>query len=71
MNLHLHLIPELVNDVLKVIKELANEGMTMVIVTHAMRFAKEVSNKVVFIHDGEIGEEGSPKNYLIILKLMN
>lgn len=53
--------PELVNDVLKVIKELANEGMTMVIVTHAMRFAKEVSNKVVFIHDGEIGEEGSPK----------
>ena len=53
--------PELVNDVLKVIKELANEGMTMVIVTHAMRFAKEVSNKVVFIHDGEIGEEGSPE----------
>ena len=52
--------PELVNDVLKVIKELANEGMTMVIVTHAMRFAK-VSNKVVFIHDGEIGEEGSPE----------
>ena len=51
--------PELVNDVLKVIKELANEGMTMVIVTHAMRFAKEVSNKVVFIHDGEIGEEVS------------
>ena len=43
----------------------------MVIVTHAMRFAKEVSNKVVFIHDGEIGEEGSLKNYLIILKLMN
>ena len=33
----------------------------MVIVTHAMRFAKEVSNKVVFIHDGEIGEEGSPE----------
>ncbi|WP_460905717.1 ATP-binding cassette domain-containing protein, partial [Staphylococcus aureus] len=42
--------PELVNDVLKVIKDLANEGMTMVIVTHEMRFAKEVSNNIVFIH---------------------
>ena len=53
--------PELVNDVLNVIKELANEGMTMVIVTHEMRFAKEVSNKIVFIHDGYIGEQGEPQ----------
>ncbi len=45
------------NDVLKVIKDLANEGMTMVIVTHEMRFAKEVSNNIVFIHEGMIGEQ--------------
>ncbi|PTI44313.1 amino acid ABC transporter ATP-binding protein [Staphylococcus xylosus] len=51
--------PELVNDVLRVIKDLANEGMTMIIVTHEMRFAKEVSNKIVFIHDGVIGESGA------------
>ena len=53
--------PELVNDVLLVIKDLANEGMTMIIVTHEMRFAKEVSNKIVFIHDGVIGESGAPE----------
>ncbi|MEY8601113.1 amino acid ABC transporter ATP-binding protein [Staphylococcus shinii] len=53
--------PELVNDVLRVIKDLANEGMTMIIVTHEMRFAKEVSNKIVFIHDGIIGESGAPE----------
>lgn len=53
--------PELVNDVLKVIKDLANEGMTMVIVTHEMRFAKEVSNNIVFIHEGMIGEQGTPE----------
>ncbi|MEB8127399.1 amino acid ABC transporter ATP-binding protein [Staphylococcus succinus] len=53
--------PELVNDVLRVIKDLANDGMTMIIVTHEMRFAKEVSNKIVFIHDGIIAEEGPPE----------
>ncbi|RIO08433.1 amino acid ABC transporter ATP-binding protein [Mammaliicoccus sciuri] len=53
--------PELVNDVLKVIKDLANEGMTMVIVTHEMRFAREVSDRMIFIHDGLIGEEGKPE----------
>ncbi|HAR3022692.1 TPA: amino acid ABC transporter ATP-binding protein [Staphylococcus aureus] len=53
--------PELVNDVLKVIKDLANEGMTMVIVTHEMRFAREVSNNIVFIHEGVIGEQGAPE----------
>ncbi|MGO1759011.1 MAG: amino acid ABC transporter ATP-binding protein, partial [Mammaliicoccus vitulinus] len=53
--------PELVNDVLKVIKDLANEGMTMVIVTHEMRFAREVSDRMIFINDGLIGEEGEPE----------
>ncbi|GGI40447.1 arginine ABC transporter ATP-binding protein [Mammaliicoccus stepanovicii] len=53
--------PELVNDVLQVIKELANEGMTMVIVTHEMRFAQEVSDRMIFINDGLIGEEGTPE----------
>lgn len=53
--------PELVNDVLKVIKDLANEGMTMVIVTHEMRFAREVSDRVIFINEGLIGEEGKPE----------
>lgn len=54
--------PELVNDVLAVIKELASEGMTMVIVTHEMRFAREVSNKTVFIHEGVIAEQGLPED---------
>ena len=53
--------PELVNDVLKVIKELADEGMTMVIVTHEMRFAK-VSNQIAFIHEGVIAEQGTPED---------
>ena len=49
--------PEVVGDVLKVI---AKDGMTMVIVTHEMNFAKEVSNKVVFMADGVVVESGSP-----------
>ena len=44
--------PEVVGDVLKVMRQLANEGMTMVIVTHEMNFAKEISDKVVFMADG-------------------
>lgn len=51
--------PELVVEVLNVIKELANEGMTMIIVTHEMGFAKEVSDKVVFLHQGMVAEEGT------------
>ncbi len=51
--------PELVGEVLQVMKALALEGMTMVIVTHEMRFAKEVSDKVVFLHEGKIAEMGS------------
>jgi cystine transport system ATP-binding protein len=53
--------PELVGEVLKVMKELAQEGMTMVVVTHEMQFAREVADKVVFIDQGQIVEEGSPE----------
>ena len=53
--------PELIGEVLNVIKELAKEGMTMVIVTHEMNFAKNISAKVIFMDDGEIIEEGNSK----------
>ena len=52
--------PEMVGEVLEVMKELAKAGMTMVCVTHEMGFAKEVANRVVFMADGRILEEGSP-----------
>jgi polar amino acid transport system ATP-binding protein len=52
--------PELINEVLDVIKSLAIDGMTMLIVTHEMRFAYEVSKKVIFMNDGVIGEQGTP-----------
>ncbi|MCG1133195.1 amino acid ABC transporter ATP-binding protein [Staphylococcus epidermidis] len=54
--------PEVVGDVLKVMRQLANEGMTMVIVTHEMNFAKEISDKVVFMDDGVVVESGTPQN---------
>jgi len=53
--------PEMVGEVLHVMKELARDGMTMVIVTHEMGFAREVANRVVFIDGGVIAEEGSPE----------
>ena len=53
--------PEVVYDVLKVMKDLAKEGMTMVVVTHEMGFAKDVSDKVIFMADGYVIEEGSPQ----------
>lgn len=53
--------PELVNEVLAVMRELADEGRTMLIVTHEMRFAREVSSKVVFLHQGQIEEIGTPE----------
>ncbi|ETJ36969.1 hypothetical protein Q604_UNBC08788G0002 [human gut metagenome] len=53
--------PELVGDVLAVMRDLANEGMTMIVVTHEMGFAKEVSDRVVFMADGYIVEEGTPE----------
>ncbi len=52
--------PELVNEVLAVMRELAEEGRTMLIVTHEMRFAREVSSQVVFLHQGVIEEMGTP-----------
>ncbi|MGC5327739.1 amino acid ABC transporter ATP-binding protein [Brevibacillus sp. SYSU BS000544] len=53
--------PEMVGEVLKVMKELAESGLTMLIVTHEMEFAKEVSDRVVFMDKGIIAEEGSPE----------
>ena len=53
--------PQLVGEVLEVIKKLAMEGLTMLIVTHEMAFARDVSNHIVFMHDGVILEEGSPQ----------
>jgi arginine/ornithine transport system ATP-binding protein len=53
--------PELVGEVLKVMHELAKEGRTMVVVTHEMAFARDVSNKVMFLHQGKIEEYGDPK----------
>lgn len=53
--------PEMVKEVLDVIKELAHEGMTMAIVTHEMGFAKEVADRVIFVDGGKIVEDGSPE----------
>ena len=55
--------PEMVGDVLNVMKELAEQGMTMIIVTHEMGFAREVATRVLFIDDGKIQEENSPKEF--------
>ncbi len=55
--------PEMVGEVLSVMKDLAKEGMTMVVVTHEMGFAKEVANRVIFIDDGVIVEENEPKEF--------
>lgn len=54
--------PEMVGEVLDVMKELAKEGMTMVVVTHEMGFAKEVANRVMFMDEGVIMEEGTPED---------
>jgi polar amino acid transport system ATP-binding protein len=54
--------PELVGEVLKTMKELAEEGMTMVVVTHEMGFAQEVADRVIYMHDGKIVEEGPPQD---------
>ena len=57
--------PELVGEVLQVMKQLANEGMTMVVVTHEMGFAREVADRVVFMGDGKILEEGQPNEFFV------
>jgi histidine transport system ATP-binding protein len=56
--------PELVGEVLKVIQALATEGRTMIIVTHEINFARHVSNRVVFLSEGKIEEEGPPDEVL-------
>ncbi len=56
--------PELVGEVLRVIRQLAEEGNTMLMVTHEMRFAREVASRVVFLHQGRIEEDGPPEQVL-------
>jgi arginine/ornithine transport system ATP-binding protein len=56
--------PELVGEVLRVMRSLAEEGRTMIVVTHEMAFARDVSNRVVFLHQGRIEEEGPPGEVL-------
>ena len=53
--------PELVGEVLRVIRDLADEGRTMIVVTHEMRFARDVSDTVIFLHEGRIEEQGTPE----------
>lgn len=60
--------PEMINEVLDVMKELANEGMTMVVVTHEMGFAREVGDRVVFVDGGIILEEGTPEEIFTAAK---
>lgn len=55
--------PEMVVEVLEVMKELAKDGMTMAVVTHEMGFAKEIANRVIFLEDGQIIEEKDPKTF--------
>ena len=52
--------PELVGEVLRVMRSLADEGRTMIVVTHEMGFARDVSNEVIFLHQGRIEEQGPP-----------
>lgn len=60
--------PELVGDVLEVMKELARRGMTMIVVTHEMGFARDVAERVVFMADGYIGEEETPEQIFTMPK---
>lgn len=55
--------PEMVGEVLEIMKELADDGMTMIIVTHEMGFAREAANRVMFFYDGVIAEENTPKEF--------
>ncbi|MCI9362588.1 MAG: amino acid ABC transporter ATP-binding protein, partial [Hungatella sp.] len=55
--------PELIGEVLEVMRELAQEGMTMLVVTHEMNFARNVSNKVIFMEQGVVVEEGTSKEF--------
>ena len=55
--------PEMINEVLEVMTDLAKEGMTMIVVTHEMGFAKRVSHRIIFMDEGQIIEEGSPESF--------
>jgi ABC-type polar amino acid transport system ATPase subunit len=55
--------PEMIGEVLDVMKELAREGMTMIVVSHEMGFAREVADRVVMIDDGQVIEEGTPEHF--------
>ena len=55
--------PEMVGEVLELMKQLARDGMTMVVVTHEMGFAKEVASRVIFMDEGQIKEQGTPKEF--------
>ena len=57
--------PEMVGEVLEVMKELARGGMTMVVVTHEMGFAREVGSRVIFMDEGRILEEGTPEEIFV------
>lgn len=57
--------PELVGEVLRVMRSVAEEGRTMVVVTHEMGFAREVSSQVIFLHKGQIEEQGRPDEVLL------
>ena len=56
--------PELVGEVLRTVRQLADEGMTMIIVTHELGFAFHVASRVLFLHDGSILEQGAPREIL-------
>jgi ABC-type polar amino acid transport system ATPase subunit len=55
--------PEMINEVLNVMKALAREGMTMIVVTHEMGFAREVAHRIFFMDYGKILEQGTPENF--------
>ena len=57
--------PEMVGEVLDVMKDLAKEGLAMIVVTHEMGFAKEVADKVIFMDEGVIVEQGTPEEVLV------
>ena len=60
--------PEMIKEVLDVMKTLANEGMTMVVVTHEMGFAREVGDRVLFVDEGKILEQGAPDDIFLHAK---
>ncbi len=60
--------PEMINEVLEVMTDLAREGMTMVVVTHEMGFAKRVSHRIIFMDEGQIVEEGTPETFFTVPK---